>query len=77
VGSTSLYNDYRSWADEQGIGRPLTQKHFIQRLQVRYHLQPGRDKHQRYVEGLALRNVYGENVIGLRGRRETATNDGW
>jgi putative DNA primase/helicase len=55
VGSTSLYQDYREWATEQGVNRPLTQRTLIQRLVNRYGVVSERSNQQRYVGGIKLR----------------------
>ena len=68
VGSTLLYNDYKAWAVEQGVGRLLTQKNLIQRLVSRYGLTVGRDMNHRYLEGVEFRNLAPTNVINFRER---------
>jgi len=71
VGSTALYQDYRDWANEQGISRTLTQKSLIQRLVTRYGFVVGRDMRHRYIEGAEFRPFLASNVFDIseRGRR--------
>ena len=69
VGSTTLYQDYRDWANEQGVNRVLTQKNLIQRLVNRYGLTTSRTNAGRYVDGAEFRSGVGQNVVNLADRR--------
>jgi putative DNA primase/helicase len=68
VGSTVLYQDYRDWANEQGVNRVLTQKTLVQRLCSRYGVVIGRDMNHRYIEGAEFRSNGLSNVVNLRER---------
>jgi putative DNA primase/helicase len=68
VGSTTLYQDYREWAAEQGVNRPLTQKTLVQRLVNRYGVVTERDNQQRYVGGIEFRHASGNNVVNFPDR---------
>lgn len=71
IGSSTLYQDYREWAQEQGVSRTLAQKSFIQRLSNRYGLESVRDMNQRYVAGLQFRaNTFAEHkIVEFRGAK--------
>ncbi len=69
IGSTVLYQDYREWANEQGVNRVLTQKNLIQRLVSRYGLATSRTNSGRYVDGAEFRSGACQNVVSFADRR--------
>src|SRR5262249_54366065 len=71
IGSTTLYDDYRQWAREQGIMHTLAQRTLVRRLVTRYKLGRWSDGVHRYLGGARLR-LTGPTatVVAFRSRAE-------
>ncbi len=70
--SRVLYSDYRSWAEEQGVTRVLSQKALLMRLVARYGLELVRSDAARWVSGV-MQKVAGEagQVIAFPSTRDS------